>query len=77
MAKRFLRLSEVIMRVGYSRPSIYRKIDHNEFPAPVNLGGRAVGWIESDIDAWIESRINSRIVTSHEPAFALGAQETA
>jgi len=62
MTERFLRLPEVMRRVGYSRPSIYRKIDNTEFPAPVSLGGRAVAWLESEIDAWIESRVKTRPV---------------
>ena len=60
MPERLLRLPEVIRRVGYSRPSIYRKMNSAEFPSPVNLGGRAVAWIESEIDAWIESRVSDR-----------------
>jgi prophage regulatory protein len=39
---RFLRLPQVKQRTGYSRSSIYAKIALNEFPAPVNLGARAV-----------------------------------
>jgi prophage regulatory protein len=31
-----------------------------EFPLPVNLGGRAVAWIESEIDGWIHSRVSER-----------------
>lgn len=64
MSQRLLRLPEVIRRVGYSRPSIYRKIDRTEFPAPVQLGGRAVAWLESEIDAWIESRVKARQIDS-------------
>ena len=60
MPERLLRLPEVIQRVGYSRPSIYRKMNRAEFPLPVNLGGRAVAWIESEIDGWIHSRVSER-----------------
>jgi len=31
-------------------------IGRGEFPAPVKLGARAVGWRRSDIEAWLESR---------------------
>lgn len=60
MASRFLRLSEVRNRVPYSKATIYRKIEQNEFPRPYNLGARAVAWLESDIDDWIESRIEKQ-----------------
>lgn len=57
---RFLRLGEVRKRVPYSKATIYRKIELNEFPRPYNLGARAVAWLESEIDAWIESRIEKQ-----------------
>jgi prophage regulatory protein len=50
-----LRLPTVRVRTGLSRSTIYLRISRSEFPAPVSLGGRAVGWLESDVDAWISS----------------------
>ncbi len=52
-----LRRKQVEKRVGLSRSTIYSKITAGEFPAPIALGARAVGWVESDITTWIESRI--------------------
>ena len=57
MSEKFLRLAEVQRRVPYSRSTIYAKISRGEFPAPIDLGARAVAWLESDIDGWIEARI--------------------
>jgi prophage regulatory protein len=53
----FLRLPQVRQRIGLSRSSLYAKIQLGEFPAPVNLGARAVGWVESEVDRWIADRI--------------------
>ena len=53
----FLRLPQVKQRTGISRSSLYAKIQRGEFPAPVNLGARAVGWVESEVDRWIADRI--------------------
>ena len=55
--EKFLRLAEVQRRVPYSRSTIYLKVARGEFPAPINLGARAVAWLESDIDKWIAERI--------------------
>jgi prophage regulatory protein len=55
--QRFLRLVEVRTRIPYSRSTIYQLIAQSKFPRPFNLGGRAVAWLESDIDAWIEARV--------------------
>jgi prophage regulatory protein len=69
MSERFLRLTEVQRRVPFSRSTIYLKVSRGEFPSPVNLGARAVAWLESDIDAWIESRIaKGRVLASMAPA---------
>ncbi|MEW8349342.1 MAG: AlpA family transcriptional regulator [Candidatus Thiodiazotropha taylori] len=57
MQKRILRLPKVIDRIGYSRSWIYNAISTGTFPPPIHLGARAVGWLESDIDEWIDSRI--------------------
>lgn len=56
MRDRILRLREVCERVGLSRASIYRGVNRGEFPRSVSLGGRSIGWRESDINAWIASR---------------------
>jgi prophage regulatory protein len=57
MTQKFLRLKEVRARVPFSRSTIYAKIRLGEFPRPVNLGARAVAWVESDIDDWMQARI--------------------
>lgn len=57
MAETLIRLAEVMKRVPYSRSTIYLKVARNEFPEPVSLGARAVAWVESEIDDWIEKRI--------------------
>ena len=54
---RFLRLPEVLARTGLSRSTIYVRLDEGRFPRPVSLGGRAVGWIEAEVDEWIRERI--------------------
>ncbi len=56
-ALNILRRKQVEKRVGLSRSTIYAKIAAGEFPAPIALSARVVGWLESDIIAWIESRI--------------------
>ncbi len=55
-----LRLPQVKARTGLSRSTIYARIAQGSFPKPVPLGGaRAVGWVESQIERWIERQIES------------------
>ena len=53
----FLRLPEVMKRTGLSRSTIYVRVAEGRFPRPVALGGRAVGWIEAEIEEWVAERI--------------------
>ena len=64
---RFLRLPEVLARTGLSRSTIYVRLDQGRFPRPVSLGGRAVGWIESEVDEWIRERIDASRVGDQRP----------
>lgn len=56
MTHKIVRLPEVKKSTGLSRSSIYLRISNNEFPKPISLGGRAVGWFEADIQSWLESK---------------------
>lgn len=55
---RILRLSAVKDVTSLSRATIYRRMANHSFPRQVSLGGpggRAVGWRERDIAAFIEN----------------------
>ncbi len=55
MAHKILRLPTVMERVGFARSSIYASISKGGFPPPIKIGPRAVGWLDTDIDAWIDA----------------------
>jgi prophage regulatory protein len=61
-----LRRKQVEARTGLSRSSIYARLRRNPkrpveydptFPRPISLGAKAVGWIESEIEAWLAAQI--------------------
>jgi prophage regulatory protein len=54
-----LRLPEVKRRTGLARSTIYLRIRRGEFSSSINLGGRAVAWLESEIDEWIRDRVKA------------------
>ncbi len=60
MEQRILRLPAVKSLTGLSRSTIYLRMSEGSFPKQVNLGLRAVGWISSEIDHWIEEKLVSR-----------------
>ena len=59
-SKNILRLPQVIKKTGRGRASIYADIVKGVFPEPISLGERSVGWLESEVDGWIDSRIALR-----------------
>ena len=52
-----LRLPAVKAATGLSRSTIYLRISEGRFPKPVSLGDRAVGWIEAEVQEWLEQQI--------------------
>ncbi|AGQ97289.1 TPA: AlpA family transcriptional regulator [Vibrio parahaemolyticus] len=57
---RFLKLKEVIEKTALSRSAIYRKMSEDAFPKSVNLGDRAVAWVESEVDDWMAKVLVNR-----------------
>lgn len=57
MTDSFLRLPHVCARVGLGKSTIWARIKEGTFPAPVNLGGRAVAWSEREVTDWMQARI--------------------
>ena len=57
MAQTILRLPAVRARTGLSRSSIYLFVSEGTFPKPVKIGARAIGFLESEVQDWIERRI--------------------
>ncbi|HCR2097598.1 TPA: AlpA family transcriptional regulator [Enterobacter asburiae] len=54
-----IRLPEVLKRTGFGKAWIYRLISEGRFPVPVKIGVRAVAFIESEVDEWIQSVIET------------------
>ncbi len=69
MSPTILRLTAVKNRTGLARSTIYSKIRQGTFPKPISLGARAVGWLGSEIDGWLQLQIAKR-----QPAAAEVAQ---
>ena len=63
---RILRRREVQARTGLSRSSLYAALAAGNFPRQVALGPRSVGWLESEITAWINARCKERDAEHNE-----------
>jgi prophage regulatory protein len=61
MTFEIVRLPELIKRIGLSRSSIYARINADPtFPRPLSLGGRSVGWVSGEVDAWLAHQAADR-----------------
>jgi prophage regulatory protein len=58
-SEKIIRLGTVKARCGLSRSTIYLRIASGDFPTPVRLGPKSIGFVESEITAWIYARIEA------------------
>jgi len=56
MTESILRLHEIKKRTALSRSAMYAAMARGDFPRQIQLSARAVGWLESEINAWIAAR---------------------
>jgi prophage regulatory protein len=61
---RILRRRDVERRTGLSRSAIYQAMAERRFPKSIPLGPHSVGWIEDEVDGWINERIAARAAAS-------------
>jgi prophage regulatory protein len=54
---RILRIAEVERITGFHRSTIWRFWHRGEFPAPVKIGKRAIGFSAEAVEAWISARL--------------------
>ena len=57
--KRFLRLPLVEDRTGLKHSQIHTLEVSGKFPKRIKISERASGWLEHEIDAWIEQRVTA------------------
>ena len=50
------RRGETLALVGLGDNTVRRMVERGEFPKPIQISPRAVGWLKADIRAWLESR---------------------
>jgi prophage regulatory protein len=58
--QRFLRRPEVRKTTGLSTSTLYDLMSEGKFPRPVRIGGNAVAWVSTEIEAWQQERIAAR-----------------
>lgn len=54
------RLKKVMEHTGLCRTAIYNGIKAKTFPQQIPLGARSVGWLASEIEAWVQAHADQR-----------------
>ena len=54
MVNQIIKLNQVKQLTALSRSSIYRKASEGTFPKPIKLGERSSGWLQSEVNKWVE-----------------------
>lgn len=56
MTDEIWRKPRVLEAIGMKNTWLHEAVKSGDFPAPIRLGARAVGWRRSDVEAWLASR---------------------
>jgi len=59
MSKAILRLNATLAKTGLSRSVLYSEISKGNFPKQISLTERSVGFLESEVDSWIDERVKA------------------
>ncbi|MCF7539814.1 helix-turn-helix transcriptional regulator [Pseudomonas petrae] len=61
---RVLRIQDTCSKIAISRTSLWRLCKQDDFPQPISIGGgRVIGFLEHEIDHWLEARAAARKTT--------------
>jgi prophage regulatory protein len=59
MTAKIIRIKHLLEKTGLSRSTLYKLFGTPGFPAKIQLGERSVGFLESEVDKWIQGRIEA------------------
>ena len=57
---RILKAKQVAEEINVSVPQVYKLVNLGRFPKPIKLGERGSGWLTSEIEAWLQSKVDAR-----------------
>ena len=55
-----LKVKQVATEINVSVPQVYKLVSLGRFPKPIKLGERGSAWLLSEVDAWLQSRVDLR-----------------
>ena len=58
--KRILSIKDVTSQLGISKSGLYNLVKNGYLPKGITLGARKVGWLQSDVDEFIQKQLKKR-----------------
>ena len=58
--KQLLKVTEVAIYINTCKSQVYKLVKQGRFPKPIKLGERGSAWLLSEVDAWLQSRVDLR-----------------
>jgi prophage regulatory protein len=59
LMRKLLKIRDVLDRIPVSRAHIYNLMKEGKFPRQIHLGGTGAFWVETEVEAWIQSHIDA------------------
>lgn len=56
---RVLRIRQAMAVTGLGRTCLYSLVKEGRFPAPIKLTHYSVGWLDSEVRAWLADRVDA------------------
>ena len=60
MLQKVLKATQVAIYINTCKSQVYKLVKQGRFPKPIKLGERGSAWLVSEIDAWLQSRVDLR-----------------
>lgn len=60
METRIIRKPELFSKLGLSDATIWRMEKLGRFPRRIRLGGKSVGWLDSEVKEWLTKKLGDR-----------------
>ena len=57
---KLLKASELAEYINVCKSQVYKLVQQGRLPKPIKLGERGSAWLVSEIDAWLQSRVDLR-----------------
>ena len=60
IVSKLMKVTEVAIYINTCKSQVYKLVKQGRFPKPIKIGERGSAWLVSEVDAWLQSRVDLR-----------------